>query len=84
MALSEQQRVEIWERFQNDESKLRKSINLEKSNLRAVVDALDDWWDTVQAAGNAAIPQPGRDELTNRQKKYLFFLLMQTIFNLEP
>jgi len=83
MALNNQERTEIWARFQDDESKIRRSIDVDKSDLRAAVDAMDDWWDTVEAAGNAAIPQPARSALTGRQKKYLFMLLLQTRFNLE-
>ncbi len=83
MALTAQERQEIWARFQNDESKLRRSIDVDKADLRAAVDAMDDWWDTVEAQGNLAIPQPARGALTGRQKKYIFLLLLQTRFNLE-
>lgn len=83
MALTPAERREIWARFQQDESRLRKSIKVDKGDLRAAVDAMDDWWDTVKVSGNQAIPQPARSALTARQKKYIFLLLMQTIFNLD-
>lgn len=48
-----------------------------KSQLRAVVDALDDWWEaTGAAAANTAIPQPQRNNLTSRQKAYLFMSIL--------
>lgn len=46
---------------------------LSKVQLRAVVNAMDDWWEaTGAAAANAAIPQPQRGLLTTRQKYFLF------------
>lgn len=50
---------------------------LTKPQLRAVLDAMDDWWETTgAAAGNAAIPQPQRGILSARQKAALFQLLL--------
>lgn len=46
---------------------------LTKAQLRAVVGALDDYWEaTGAAAANAAIPQPQRGILSARQKAFLF------------
>jgi hypothetical protein len=46
---------------------------LTKVQLRAVVDAIDDWWESSgAAAANNAIPQPQRGALSTRQKVYLF------------
>lgn len=48
-----------------------------KPQLVEVVDALDDWWEsTGAAAANAAIPQPQRGLLTNKQKAHLFVMLL--------
>jgi hypothetical protein len=48
-----------------------------KPQLIEVVDALDDWWEaTGAAAANAAIPQPQRGILTNKQKARLFVMLL--------
>ena len=44
---------------------------LVKADLRAAVDALDNWLDTNDATINAAIPQPARAELTKQQKALL-------------
>lgn len=50
---------------------------LTKAQLRAVVNAMDDWWETVALAGNAAIPQPQRGILTTKQKAALFMLVLR-------
>lgn len=48
-----------------------------KAQLRAVYDALDDWWEASGAtAANTAIPQPQRGLLTARQKSAIFQLLL--------
>lgn len=48
-----------------------------KPQLVEVVDALDDWWEATGAtAANAAIPQPQRGLLTNKQKARLFTMLL--------
>jgi hypothetical protein len=44
-----------------------------KAQLRAVVNAIDDWWDaTGSVDGNAAIPQPQRGVMTTKQKARVF------------
>lgn len=49
-----------------------------KAQLRAVYDALDDWWETTGAAlGNAAIPLPQRTSMTTRQKAAVFMRLLR-------
>ena len=51
---------------------------LTKAQLRGVVDALDDWWETTGAASaNAAIPQPQRAALTALQKYELFMRVLR-------
>ena len=48
-----------------------------KPQLVAVVDALDDWWEATGASvANAAIPQPQRGILTQKQKARLFVMLL--------
>lgn len=49
-----------------------------KPQLRAVFNALDDWWETTgAAAANAAIPQPQRGILTPKQKAAIFMALLR-------
>jgi hypothetical protein len=65
-ALADADRVECWADL------MRRadvgSVSLTKAELRAVVNALDDWVVTNAAALNTAIPQPGRGALTTAQK----------------
>ena len=42
-----------------------------KADIRAAVDALDDWFDTNASLINLAIPQPARGVLTLAQKARL-------------
>lgn len=44
----------------------------DKTDLRAVFNAADDWFDANAAAMNLAIPLPQRTELTAAQKARIF------------
>lgn len=43
-----------------------------KPELRAAVDAIDDWIEANTASFNAALPQPFRTAATTPQKTFLF------------
>jgi hypothetical protein len=45
---------------------------LTKPELRAALDACDDWIEANAASFNSALPQPARGALTAPQKTYLF------------
>lgn len=45
--------------------------NVTKTDIRAAVDAIDDWLHANAAAINSAIPQPARGQLTIAQKALL-------------
>lgn len=47
------------------------TFGIVKTDLRAAVDAIDQWVDGNAASFNAAIPQPARGALTARQKARL-------------
>lgn len=48
-----------------------------KTQLRAVIDALDDWWEATGAiAANSSIPTPQRGAMTVRQKAYIFKVIL--------
>jgi len=49
----------------------RVPISITKADLRAAVNAVDDWINTNAAAYNTAIPQPARGALTASQKAEL-------------
>jgi len=67
--LTSEQRQALWAEFQRDDTG---EIAVLKADLRAAVDALDQWFDDNAATLNAAIPQPARGALTQRQKALLF------------
>ena len=48
------------------------SIPVTKTDLRAAVDATDQWIEDNQAAYNSALPQPFRGAATTPQKTLLF------------
>ena len=56
------------------------SIPVNKTELRAAVDATDQWIDDNQAAFNAALPQPFRGAANTAQKTLLFcFVAMRRV-----
>jgi hypothetical protein len=48
------------------------NIPVNKADLRAAVDATDQWIEDNQAAFNAALPQPFRGSASTIQKTFLF------------
>jgi hypothetical protein len=52
-------------------------ISITKADLRAAVNALDDFMSTNATAVNTAIPQPARSALSTAQKAYMLMLVIQ-------
>ena len=50
---------------------------LTKADIRAAVDALDDFLNTNASAINSAIPQPARAQLTTAQKARLLVFIVE-------
>lgn len=48
------------------------SVSITKADLRAAVDATDDWIEANSASYNQALPQPARSSLTADQKTLVF------------
>lgn len=69
--LSDAERLALWAEFMRDRSSARDPLSLTKADLRAAVNAVDDWLNTNAAALNAAIPQPARGALSVSQKALL-------------
>lgn len=70
--LSNADRLAIWAEFMRLAENISNGAGaLTKAQLRAAVDAVDDWVDTNAAAFNTAIPLPARTSLTARQKASL-------------
>jgi hypothetical protein len=74
--LSPADRVECWTDFMRtpDAGEL---FGLSKADLRAAVDAMDQWLSDNAAALNTALPQPARGALTTPQKARLLIWLVR-------
>lgn len=70
-ALSTDDRRELWAELMAALSRDGDSVSITKAELRAAVDAVDDFLDDNAATINAAIPQPARSGLTVSQKARL-------------
>lgn len=71
MALPEQDRAAASAELGRLFSRRALPCGVTKAQLRAAVDAIDDWCDTNQASFNTAIPLPTRTVLTADQKSWL-------------
>ena len=69
--LPDADRITVWTKLMRDLSDIRESIAVTKTDLRAAINAVDDWCDTNAASFNTAIPQPARAQLTASQKALL-------------
>ena len=81
--LSDNMRKALWAKFMSDESSARGVIATNKSDLRAAVNAIDQWVDDNQASFNTAIPQPARGVLTAAQKAALLMYVVTKRFEEE-
>lgn len=70
--LSAASRAVIAAHIQRPQQGLGPLAALTKTDLRAAVDATDDWIDANSAAFNTALPATARTALTQQQKTLLF------------
>lgn len=68
-AMDETNRRRTWLRWMRDN---RDPCAVTKADLRAALDATDEWIDANAASFNAALPQPFRGSATAAQKTLLF------------
>jgi hypothetical protein len=80
--LSESDRFKAWAEYMYAPELITVGPLL-KTDLRAAVDALDDFLEANSAAINAAIPQPARGILTLKQKALLLMYVVARRFNVE-
>lgn len=71
MALTTGDRAEVNAELQRRFSVDALACPVSKADLRAAVDAVDDWVDANSSSFNTAIPQPARGALTTTQKALL-------------
>lgn len=73
--LSDSDLQEIYATFMRELSSRREALDLNKSDLRAAVDATDAWIDANAASFNTSLPLPARTNLTQKQKVELFLFV---------
>lgn len=79
--LSTVERKGIWARWMQDlSSRLASTGSLTKSELRAAVDATDDWIETNQGSFNTALPAAFASAATAKQKAELFMFVASRKF----
>jgi hypothetical protein len=67
--MSNEERRRCWAQFMRTNTE---SLSITKAELRAAVDATDQWIEDNSAAFNLALPQPARGALSATQKTLLF------------
>lgn len=69
--LNEAQRAAVWAHLMQLLSDARETCAITKTQLRAAVDAADDWADTNAPNFNNALPTAAKNNLTSGQKAML-------------
>jgi hypothetical protein len=72
--LADPDRLDLWADFMRDNAAPYGVLT--KADLRAAVNALDDYFNANAAAINTAIPQPARGALSTTQKARLLQLVV--------
>lgn len=70
------QRAEVHAEVMRDLSRETEPCSCNKPNLRAALDAIDQWVSDNAAAFNSAIPLPARTQLTASQKARLLMVVV--------
>lgn len=79
--MTDPQRVEAWAEFMREISDEREPIGVTKPDLRAALNAVDQWISDNASSFNTAIPQPARAALTATQKARLLMFVVRKRFN---
>ena len=66
--LDEASRIEVWAELMRKYSRDGETIGINKADLRAAVNAVDNYMDNNAAAMNNELPQPAKGTLTPAQK----------------
>lgn len=74
--LSGKNRELLNQAFADEESNERIKVVPGKQDIRAAIDAIDNWLEANRASFNAAIPAPAKSGLTSRQKMKLLMLII--------
>lgn len=71
MPLTAQQRLDLAAEIMRELSASRTPCPIAKADLKAAINAIDDWCDTNAASFNTAIPLPARTALSSGEKARL-------------
>lgn len=74
--LSDNDRLATWANLMREFSNLRSPIGITKADLRAALNAADQWADDNASEFNLAMPQPARGSLTAKQKALLLMFVI--------
>ena len=77
MPATDAQRNAAHQEFVAELTRLLQATSLLKPDIRAMIDALDAWWDLNVVAANLAIPQPARGQLDTDTKVKAFIMLLR-------
>ena len=83
MALTTEQRQELFAKFQRHQSSSRTLMNVSKVDLKNAVDAIDDWMDDNATSFNNAIPIPARTTMSMKQKLRIFMSILKIRWEVE-
>ena len=76
--LTDPRRIEAWREIMAELSQAREGTGvLTKADLRAALDAIDNFLNTNASALNTAIPQPARGVLTAAQKARMLLAVVR-------
>ena len=78
--LADGERLAVWARWMRENTDPCGTMT--KTELRAAVNAIDQWVDDNASAFNLAIPLPARTALSARQKAWLLFYVVRRRFEL--
>ena len=78
--LIDNDRITMMQKFAQDMSGTRTAVSIVKADLRAAVNAIDDWVEANASAFNTTIPRPARGALTTQQKAKLLWYVVQRRF----
>ncbi len=77
MALTNEQRKELWTQFMSESSSRHDAISVNKNELGDAVDAVDTWIDDNMASYNSTLPQAVQDTFTAKQKVTLLMIVIK-------
>ena len=76
--LNESSRVAVWEQIMRENKEVFGALT--RQELRAAVDAADQWAEDNASAYNLALPQPARGVLTAKQKAMVLMFVIDRRF----